>query len=78
MLYCGLRKEVVWDGWHAAVPGLESIGESSTRARLRELMDGALTKAEEVFDGHHLRPRRAAARRRIQMQVVRFSRYLPH
>lgn len=49
MLFCGLRKEVVWDGWHAAVPGLESIGESSTRARLRELTDGALAKAEEAF-----------------------------
>jgi ATP-dependent helicase/DNAse subunit B len=49
MLFCGLRKEVVWDGWHAAVPGLESIGESSTRARLRELMDGAIAKAGDAF-----------------------------
>jgi len=50
MLFCGLRKEVVWDGWHAAMAGLESIGKCSTRARLRELIDGALRKAEEAFE----------------------------
>jgi hypothetical protein len=50
MLYCGLRKEVVWGGWHAAIRGLERIGESSTQARLRELMDAASAKAVETFD----------------------------
>ena len=50
MLYCGLRKEVVWDGWHATIPGLDGVGETSTRARLRELMDAAAAKAEEAFE----------------------------
>ena len=49
MLFCGLRKEVAWGGWHIPLPGLERIGESSTRARLQELMEDALAKAEETF-----------------------------
>jgi hypothetical protein len=50
MLYCGLRKEVVWDGWHTAIGGLEQVGESSTAARLRELIDAASGRAAESFD----------------------------
>ncbi len=50
MLYCGLRKDVTWDGWHTPIPGLERIGEPSTKARLRELMDMASAKAVETFD----------------------------
>jgi ATP-dependent helicase/DNAse subunit B len=50
MLYCGLKKEVVWDGWHAAIAGLEGIGETSTRARLDELMKDAASKAMETFE----------------------------
>ncbi len=50
MLYCGLRKEVVWDGWHAAIAGLERIGESLTREALQELIDGSIAKASEVFE----------------------------
>src|SRR6185295_9278324 len=26
MLFCGLKKDVTWDGWHVSVPGLESLG----------------------------------------------------
>jgi ATP-dependent helicase/DNAse subunit B len=50
MLFCGLRKEVVWDGWHRPIPGLESIGESCTPALLRDLMNSAAAKATEVFE----------------------------
>jgi ATP-dependent helicase/DNAse subunit B len=50
MLYCGLRKEVVWDGWHAPIQGLERIGEVRTRAALREIIDAAAAKAVEVSE----------------------------
>lgn len=50
MLYCGLRKQVVWDGWHVPIPGLEAIGESTTRAFLDELMQTAAGKAVETFE----------------------------
>ena len=26
MLFCGLKKEVVWEGWHVSIPGLEAVG----------------------------------------------------
>ncbi len=50
MLYCGLRKDVEWGGWHAAIRGLERIGESSTKARLRDLIDAASATAVQTFD----------------------------
>jgi len=50
MLYCGLRKEVVWDGWHMPISGLEGIGESCTPARLKELTDGAVARAVASFE----------------------------
>ena len=50
MLYCGLRNEVTWGGWHLPLTGLESIGESTTPARLSELMDDAAAKAVEVHE----------------------------
>ena len=50
MLYCGLRKDVVWDGWHAAIAGLERIGESRTREALQELVDDAIAKAAETHE----------------------------
>jgi hypothetical protein len=50
MLYCGLRNEVTWDGWHVPLAGLESIGESTTPARLRELMDEAARRAVDVHE----------------------------
>jgi len=49
MLYCGLRKEVAWDGWHLPVAGLEHVGESMTRSALREMMDAAARTATEAF-----------------------------
>jgi PD-(D/E)XK nuclease superfamily protein len=49
MLFCGLKKEVTWDGWHVSVPGLE-LGESCTRERLRGLMDDAESAAIRVHE----------------------------
>jgi putative RecB family exonuclease len=49
MLYCGLRKDVEWGGWHLPIAGLEKIGESCTPARLEELTRAAEAKALEVF-----------------------------
>jgi hypothetical protein len=50
MLYCGLRKDVVWGGWHAPIEGLERVGESRTPAALNELIDAAIAKASNVFE----------------------------
>ncbi len=47
MFYCGLRKEVVWDGWHLPVEGLE-MGE--LRASLKDLTQEAAETAVKVFD----------------------------
>jgi RecB family exonuclease len=49
MLYCGLRKDVEWGGWHVPLAGLE-IGESCTRDRLGELISEAAAKASAVFE----------------------------
>ncbi len=48
MFYCGLRKDVVWDGWHLPIAGLEDVGES--RGTLKDLAEAAATTATEVFD----------------------------
>jgi ATP-dependent helicase/DNAse subunit B len=45
-----LRKQVFWDGWHVSIPGLEGIGESTTRAVLEDLMQAAAGKAIETFE----------------------------
>ena len=45
MLYCGLKKDVSWGGWHVSVPGLQRVGESRTPEALRELMDDASRRA---------------------------------
>jgi ATP-dependent helicase/DNAse subunit B len=50
MLFCGLKKEVVWDGWHAAIRGLEGVGGSTTPAGLRELMDVAASTTMNAFE----------------------------
>jgi len=44
MLYCGVKKKVTWEGWHA-IPALAGVGESSTRERLRELAADAARSA---------------------------------
>jgi ATP-dependent helicase/DNAse subunit B len=48
MLFCGLRKDVTWGGWHVNVPGLESLGTSSTREFLRTLIEDAERAAVRV------------------------------
>lgn len=50
MLYCGLKKEVEWGGWHVPLSGLEKIGESCTRDRLDELTAAAAATAVAVFE----------------------------
>jgi ATP-dependent helicase/DNAse subunit B len=50
MLFCGLKKDVTWDGWHVSVPGLESLGSSATREVLRALMDDAESAAARVHE----------------------------
>jgi RecB family exonuclease len=50
MLYCGLRNKVTWEGWHVPLAGLDAAGESTTPARLRELMNAAAHKAAEVHE----------------------------
>jgi RecB family exonuclease len=40
MLYCHMKKEVVWDGWHTGIAGLES-GERRTPAAFAELASDA-------------------------------------
>ena len=32
MLFCGLKKDVTWDGWHVNIPGLGSLGAVVVRA----------------------------------------------
>ncbi len=49
MLYCGLRKRTVWDGWHLPIAGLQDIGENAAPARLRELIDSAVAQTTKVF-----------------------------
>ena len=50
MLFCGLKKDVVWDGWHINIPGLNSLGTSSTREALQELADNAERAAIRVHE----------------------------
>jgi RecB family exonuclease len=50
MLFCGLKKDVTWDGWHASIPGLESLGTLSTREFLRTLIDDAERAAIRVHE----------------------------
>jgi len=50
MLFCGLKKDVTWDGWHVNVPGLESLGASTTREVLRALMNDAESAAVRVHE----------------------------
>lgn len=51
MLYCGLKGEVAWEGWHGPLPALEGVGTSTTREAIRELMAGAEQKAMETREG---------------------------
>lgn len=48
MLYCGLRGEVTWDGWHIPVFGWQDVGESWDVEAMRQLMNRALESSTEV------------------------------
>ena len=50
MLFCGLKKDVTWDGWHVSIPGLESLGTLSTREFIRTLIDDAERAAVRVHE----------------------------
>jgi hypothetical protein len=50
MLFCGLKKDVTWDGWHISIPGLESLGTSSTREFIRTLIEDAESVAVCVHE----------------------------
>ena len=50
MLFCGLRRQVTWKGWHTPVAGLEQAGEIVSESRLRELMAAAAEKSADTFD----------------------------
>jgi ATP-dependent helicase/DNAse subunit B len=50
MLFCGLKKDVTWDGWHVRIPGLETLGTSSTREVIRALIDDAESAAVRVHE----------------------------
>jgi hypothetical protein len=41
MLYCGLRKNVSWNGWHLNYSGLRAVGEARTPEAMRELIVAA-------------------------------------
>ncbi len=48
MLYCGLRGEVSWDGWHLPAFGWQDLGESAGEDRLREIVNTALEGSRNV------------------------------
>ena len=50
MLYCGLKKGVAWGGWHAAIPGLDGVGQSVPRSALDDMTRAAAAKAMETFE----------------------------
>lgn len=50
VLFCGLKKEVTWDGWHVPIAGLESIGTACQPERLRELAETAEQTAIRVHE----------------------------
>jgi ATP-dependent helicase/DNAse subunit B len=47
MLYCGVKKKVAWEGWHA-IPALREVGEFSKPEKMRELAEDAARSARET------------------------------
>jgi len=50
MLFCGLKKDVTWDGWHISIPGLELLGTSSTHEFINTLIADAESAAVRVHE----------------------------
>jgi ATP-dependent helicase/DNAse subunit B len=46
MLFCGLKKEITWAGWHTNIPGLQQIGTAVTPQFLQDIAKSALDAAE--------------------------------
>ena len=55
VLFCALRRETKWDGWHAPVPGLETKGESCAadvlEARIHIAEETGRRAIGEIFSG---------------------------
>jgi RecB family exonuclease len=55
VLFCALKREVTWDGWHAPIPGLEATGEACTpevlRERTRAAVESARRAHQAILDG---------------------------
>jgi len=50
MLFCGLKKEVTWDGWHVSVPGMQPLGTACTPEELNRLIETAESAAVRVHE----------------------------
>lgn len=50
MLFCGLKKGVMWGGWHVGIPGLEGLGTRSTQDALQQMMIHAEDAAVRVHE----------------------------
>ncbi len=50
MLYCGLRKNVSWNGWHLDRADLRAVGEARTKEALQELIEGARQATLETHE----------------------------
>ena len=50
MLFCGLKKDITWGGWHVSVPGLISIGTACTHDELHRLIESAEAAAVRVHE----------------------------
>ncbi len=50
MLYCGLRGEVSWDGWHIPIPGWDSTGTSCNPSELTAMVDQARQSTRHAVD----------------------------
>jgi ATP-dependent helicase/DNAse subunit B len=48
LLYCTLRRDVKWNGWHVVWPGIEAIGTTCDPEYLRELVDKAAATSRAV------------------------------
>ena len=50
MLFCGLKKDVTWGGWHSGIAGIEAIGTACTRDVLEDLIRNATESAERTYE----------------------------
>ncbi len=48
MLYCGLKKEISWEGWHLPLDHLREVGESVSEPELQERLETAVARTLEA------------------------------